>query len=66
MITFQYVVGESKTGEKGVGFSHYEATASNPIVGAIRSDFDGVGDTPLEAMNDLALQMYSYILANQK
>lgn len=53
MITFTYISGESKTGEKGPNLSHYQAHST--------TDFDGVGNDPLEAMIDLAISMDKYI-----
>ena len=53
MITLQFFPGESKTGEKGISESHWVAASEH--------GFEGVGDTPLEAMTCLAQSMSDYV-----
>lgn len=53
MISLRYVSGEDKTGQKGEGLSHWEASANK--------EFDAVGDTPLEAVTELSESMFRYI-----
>lgn len=57
MITLQFFHGESKTGKKGSDYSHWYASAS--------SGFDASGDTPLDAMTELAHEMERHIISEK-
>lgn len=55
MIYLTFITGESKTGEEGVGLTHWSATSTNRSNNL--GDISGVGDDPLSAVMELAMTL---------